>query len=269
MLSRFRPKGVILFARNIQDKLQLSDLTASIREALPPGGVLMVDQEGGRVARLRAPHWPDLPPAASLKTPEAAFAHGKALAKMAQEAGFDVITAPVLDLAYPGASSVIGDRALSADPEIVASLGAQLAAGISSQGVTAVMKHLPGHGRALLDSHLELPHVDVQAAELERDFYPFKVNSQLPWAMTAHILYAALDPELPATLSPTIISRVIRGRIGFKGILVSDDLAMQALRGSPAERARAAIAAGCDIALYCPGDMAGNLAVLEAVTHAA
>ncbi len=269
MLREHRPRGVILFSRNIKDRSQIAELTRSIRVELPPDGVVMVDQEGGRVARLKSPYWPDLPPASNLKTPEAAFAHGEALAAMSRQAGFDLVTAPVLDLAYPGASSVIGDRTISDDPGEVAALGAQLAAGILSQGATPVMKHLPGHGRALVDSHFLLPRIDAQALELERDFYPFKVNNQLPWAMTAHILYTALDPQLPATLSPAIISRVIRGAIGFRGVLVSDDLAMQALQGRPAERAKAALAAGCDIALYCPGDMAGNVAVLKAVSDAA
>jgi beta-N-acetylhexosaminidase len=132
-----------------------------------------------------------------------------------------------------------------------------------------VMKHLPGHGRALVDSHFALPRVDAPQEELEADFYPFRANRNLPWAMTAHIVYPALDPELPATLSPAVISRVIRGVIGFKGVLVSDDLAMEALAGTPAERAAAALKAGCDIALYCPGDMAGNVAVLEGVRDAA
>jgi beta-N-acetylhexosaminidase len=267
LLRAHRPAGVILFSRNIKDNSQLTDLITSIRAELPPGGVLMVDQEGGRVARLRGPHWPELPPASSLKTAEAAFAHGQALGQIAKQAGFDVVAAPVL--AYPGASTVIGDRAIAAEPEVVTVLGQKLAEGIIAQGIIPVMKHLPGHGRAMVDSHLSLPRIDAQPAELERDFYPFLMNNTLPWAMTAHILYSALDPELPATLSPNIISRVIRGFIGFKGILVSDDLAMQALQGSPAERARAALAAGCDIALYCPGDMAGNTAVLEAVPDAA
>jgi beta-N-acetylhexosaminidase len=269
LLRLHRPRGVILFSRNIKNKSQLSDLTGAVRAVLPPDGVLMVDQEGGRVARLRAPHWPDLPAASALKTAEAAFAHGEALGEMAREAGFDVVAAPVLDLAFPGASSVIGDRALSQDPRIVAELGAKLAEGILAQGMIPVMKHLPGHGRALVDSHFALPRVDAPQEELEADFYPFRANRNLPWAMTAHIVYPALDPELPATLSPAVISRVIRGVIGFKGVLVSDDLAMEALAGTPAERAAAALKAGCDIALYCPGDMAGNVAVLEGVRDAA
>jgi beta-N-acetylhexosaminidase len=175
----------------------------------------------------------------------------------------------VLDLAFPSESSIIGDRALSSDPETVARLGAAMAEGILAEGVTPIMKHVPGHGRAQVDSHFSLPHIGATEAELAVDFYPFIANSHLPWAMTAHIVYSALDPDYPATLSAKVISRVIRGLIGFKGILVSDDLAMQALTGSPAARAVAAIEAGCDIALYCPGDMAGNMGILQAVPHAA
>lgn len=269
LLRRHRPRGVILFARNIQDRKQLAELTDAIRAELPPYGVIMLDQEGGRVARLKPPHWPALPAAASLKTEEAAYAHGEALGTMARRAGIDVITAPVLDLAFPGASNVIGDRALSHDPTIVARLGGQIAEGIRLQGVVPVMKHMPGHGRAMVDSHFALPRVDASVQELEADIHPFRVNHRIAWGMTAHILFTALDPERPATLSPIIIDQVIRGRIGFNGLLLSDDLAMEALQGSPAERAVAALAAGCDIALYCPGDEAGNRAVLEAVPDAA
>ena len=268
LLRRHRPKGIILFTRNIRNNTQLAGLIDSIRQELPADGLLMVDQEGGRVARLKPPCWPELPPAGTLKTEQAALAHGVALGRMCREAGFDVITAPVLDLAWPGGSDVIGDRAISGDPEIVARLGGKIAEGILAQGAIPVMKHLPGHGRAQVDSHFALPRVAAPMAELQADFHPFIANRGLPWAMTAHVLYTGLDPENPATVSPAIIGDVIRGVIGFKGILVSDDLAMGALRGSPAERALAALAAGCDLALYCPGDLAGNRAVLEAVADA-
>jgi beta-N-acetylhexosaminidase len=233
-----------------------------IRAALPPGGVLMVDQEGGRVARLRPPHWPALPAAATLQTPEDAYAHGRALGAMVRQAGFDVAAAPVLDLRYQFADAVIGDRAISGDPRIVARLGGEIARGIIAEGVLPVMKHIPGHGRATADSHLSLPR--IAEADLDADFYPFIANNTLPWAMTAHIVYERID-DFPATISPKVIRDVIRNRIGFTGTLISDDLAMAALSGTPGERAAAALAAGCDIALYCPGDMAGNLDVLEAV----
>ncbi len=263
LLRGHGPRGVILFGRNIKDPAQLAELMAELRAALPAGAVLMVDQEGGRVARLRPPHWPELAAAGELKTADEAFAHGRALGEMVRAAGFDVAAAPVLDLHHAGASDVIGDRAISSGPEAVAELGGKIAEGIIAEGVIPVMKHLPGHGRAKVDSHFALPR--VAEADLAADFYPFQACRNLPWAMTAHIVYEAIDPEHPATLSKIVIERVIRGMIGFKGTLLSDDLAMQALTGTPAERAVAALEAGCDIALYCPGDMAGNLAVLEAL----
>jgi beta-N-acetylhexosaminidase len=265
MLRRHAPQGVILFGRNIRNPTQLADLIAELRDALPIGGLIMVDQEGGRVARLRPPLWPELPAAATLASPEGAYDHGRKLGAMVKSAGFDIATAPVLDLRYPGATDAIGDRAISDAPEKVAEFGARLAAGITAEGVIPVMKHLPGHGRAVVDSHLTLPH--VAAADLTADLLPFIANKNLPWAMTAHIVYDAYDPNRPATLSKTVIERVIRGMIGFEGTLISDDLAMHALTGTPAERAAAALAAGCDIALYCTGDYAENMSVLQAVDH--
>ncbi len=266
LFEKYPPMGVILFSRNIVGPTQLAALTASLRAALPAGAILMVDQEGGRVARLRAPHWPELPPAATLTTEDAAFARGVALGEMAAAAGFTMTAAPVLDLRYPGASEVIGDRAISSDPAIVASLGAKIAAGILKSGITPVMKHIPGHGRALVDSHASLPR--ISEPDLSQDFFPFIACRHLPWAMTAHIVYEAYDAETPATLSPKIITEVIRGKIGFTGTLITDDLAMSALTGTPASRARNALAAGCDVALYCPGDMAGNLEILQALADA-
>ena len=264
LLQDYPPRGIILFARNIMNPQQLSELNKSLANILPPDAVIMVDQEGGRVARLRAPHWPELPPAASLKTPEAAFAHGQALGAMVKASGFTMTAAPVLDLCYPSASDVIGDRAISDDPKIVAYLGAKIAEGIISTGITPVIKHIPGHGRAQIDSHLGLPKIAANV-DLAPDFFPFIANNALPWAMTAHIVYEAYDSEHPATLSPKVISEIIRGKIGFSGTLVSDDLAMGALSGTPAERAVTALKAGCDVALYCPGDMAGNLSILRAI----
>ena len=265
LLRAHAPRGVILFGRNIADPAQLALLVGELREALPEGAVLMVDQEGGRVARLRPPHWPALGPAGDLRNAVEAYVHGRALGAMVKAAGFDVSAAPVLDVRRPNASEVVGDRALSEDPEIVARLGGLLAAGMIAEGVIPVMKHMPGHGRALVDSHLALPV--VTEADLSADYLPFERNRDLPWGMTAHVIYTAIDDKNPATVSKTVIREIIRGRIGFKGVLVSDDLAMQALSGTPAERAVAALGAGCDIALYCPGDMAGNAAVLEAVDH--
>jgi beta-N-acetylhexosaminidase len=262
MLRQHAPRGIILFSRNIKNPSQISELIEKLRAALPDGGVLMVDQEGGRVARLKPPHWPALPAAATLKTAEDAYAHGRALGAMVRAAGFDIAAAPVLDLRYDFADAVIGDRAISSDPQTVARLGGEIARGIIAEGVIPVMKHIPGHGRATADSHLALPR--IAEADLDADFYPFIANNALPWAMTAHIVYEQID-ERPATISPKVIQTVIRRKIGFSGTLISDDLAMDALTGTPGERAVAALAAGCDIALYCPGDMAGNLSVLEAV----
>ncbi|MDE2239798.1 MAG: glycoside hydrolase family 3 protein, partial [Rhodospirillales bacterium] len=257
-----RPVGVILFARNIIEPTQLIDLNAELKSILPESAVRMVDQEGGRVARLRPPHWPALPAAATLKTTEDAYAHGRALGSMVREAGFTMTAAPVLDLLIDGANSVIGDRAITGDPETVGRLGGEIARGIMDEGVAPVIKHMPGHGRAALDSHLALPRV---AMNDDDDHLPFIMNRDLPWGMTAHIVYEQWDKNRPATVSPIVIQNIIREKIGFKGRLMSDDLAMHALSGSPAERARAALAAGCDIALYCPGDFEGNRAVLEAL----
>ena len=265
LLGRYPPAGVILFARNVIDRAQLGVLAMALRRVLPREAVLMVDQEGGRVARLRPPHWRVHPPAAALGRVfaargaaglRAAFLTGALIGLDCRAAGFDVVAAPVLDLAMPGASNVVGDRAFSADPVAVARLGGALAAGLLAAGVQPVGKHAPGHGRALVDSHLALPR--VHAGDLRADLLPFGLSTHLPWLMTAHIVYAAWDPILPATVSPAVIQGIIRGRLGFGGVVVSDDLAMQALSGTPAQRAAAALAAGCDVALYCAGDLAAT-----------
>lgn len=270
MFAAFPPAGVILFARNIVDPPQLAALAEAIRAACPGAGVL-VDQEGGRVARLRPPHWRAHPTAAAhgalhgRDRPAALRAAWLTGALIGCDcADFDVVCAPVLDVAAPGADAVVvGDRSFSNDPDDVAALGGAFAAGLLAAGVIPVIKHAPGHGRATVDSHHALPVVD--AADLAADIAPFAANRDLPWAMTAHIVYTALDPDRPATLSPRVIAEVIRGRIGFDGVLVSDDLAMSALQGPPEARALAALAAGCDLAAWCPGDLVGNRAVLEAV----
>ncbi len=264
------PCGVILFARNISDALQLHRLIADLRRALPRDAVLMVDQEGGRVARLRPPQWRAHPAAARVGALfaascaaglRAAWLTGALIGLDCAAAGFDVVTAPVLDLAIAGAHAVIGDRALAEEPQSVARLGRALAAGLLAAGVQPVGKHVPGHGRAGVDSHLSLPR--VEANDLAADLLPFALNTDLPWAMSAHIVYPAWDPALPATLSPTVIRAIIRGRIGFEGVLVTDDLAMKALSGAPADLARQALAAGCDIALYCSGEHAPTADLLE------
>jgi beta-N-acetylhexosaminidase len=251
---------VILFARNVEEPRQLELLVVALRRALSPQAVLMVDQEGGRVARLRPPHWRADPSAASLGALfarcnaaglRAAWLTGALIGHDCAVAGFDVVAAPVLDLAVPGAHAVIGDRAFAEDPVAVARLGRSLAAGLLAAGVQPIGKHAPGHGRALVDSHLALPR--VEANHLEADLLPFSLNADLPWAMSAHIVYPSWDAVLPATLSPTVIGAIIRERIGFEGVLVTDDLAMKALSDAPADLARQALAAGCDIALYCSG----------------
>jgi beta-N-acetylhexosaminidase len=264
------PAGVILFARNIQDRPQLAALTSSLRRVLPRGAVLMVDQEGGRVARLRPPHWRGHPPASAFGRLfeadrraglRAAWLTGALIGLDCRSAGFDVAAAPVLDVPVPGADAVIGDRALATEPKAVARLGRAFAAGLMAAGMQPVGKHAPGHGRARVDSHFALPRVD--ANDLEPDLLPFARNSDLPWLMTAHIVYPVWDPEWPATLSAEVIRTIIRGKAGFDGVLVTDDLAMKALSGEPAELARRALEAGCDIALYCAGEYPANEALLR------
>jgi beta-N-acetylhexosaminidase len=238
---------------------------------LPDGAVLMVDQEGGRVARLRPPHWRAHPPAGAIGALfhrdraaglRAAWLTGALIGLDCAAAGFDVACAPVLDLRVAGAHDVIGDRAFSTEPRAVARLGRTFAAGLLAAGVQPVGKHAPGHGGARVDSHLALPVVDDGSRAA--DLLPFAANADLPWLMTAHIRYPAWDAAAPATFSAPIIGGLLRGRLGFGGVIVSDDLAMAALSGTPAERGRRALAAGCDLALYCPGDAAGTEAVLDA-----
>ena len=270
LFREHRPAGVMLFARNVADPAQLAALTAHIARVLPPLAVIAVDQEGGRVARLRPPHWLAHPAAARLGALHdvdrpaglrAAWLTGALIGMEAAAAGIDIVCAPVLDLAIPGASTVIGDRAYSADPAIVGDMAAAAAAGLLAAGVQPVGKHCPGHGRATVDSHETLPRL---AAISDEDLAPFTRCAHLPWMMTAHIVYAAEDPARPATLSPTIIAGTIRDRLGYEGVLVSDDLAMGALSGNPAARALAALDAGCDLALHCSGVLADTAEVLAA-----
>ena len=271
-----RPLGLILFKRNIDTPAQVFDLTAAFRRAVGrEDAPVLIDQEGGRVARLRAPHWRHPPPASAFtalaaRSPalarRAALLNARLMADDLTAIGIDVDCAPVLDVPVPGAHDVIGDRAHGASPRLAASLGRAVAKGLLAGGVIPVMKHIPGHGRALADSHHALPVVDASLRELAaRDAKPFKaLSTTCPWAMTAHVVYTALDVERPATLSPAVI-RYIRRGIGFAGVLVSDDLSMKALAGEPGALAAAAIKAGCDIALDCPGDIARTEAVLRAV----
>jgi beta-N-acetylhexosaminidase len=266
LFQRCPPSGVILFARNVQDPRQLRRLTASLRAVLPPDAEVMVDQEGGRVARLRPPHWRGHPPAAAIgalfdKDPaaglRAAWLTGALIGIDCREAGFTCVAAPVLDLSIAGTHDVIGDRAFGGEPVSVARLGRAMANGLMAAGATPVGKHAPGHGRVLVDSHLALPSVP------DADPRPFALNLDLPWLMTAHIVYQGIDPAAPGTLSAKVIRDVIRQEIGFKGILVTDDLAMKALSGTPADLAARALAAGCDIALYCAGHFEPTRDLLE------
>ncbi len=269
-LLAHRPAGVILFARNVQEPAQLGALVESLRGVLPDRSVLMVDQEGGRVARLRPPHWRAHPSARSIgklggeASMRAAWLSGALIGVECAAAGFDVVAAPVLDVASADGHDVIGDRAFADDAERVALLGRAFADGLLAAGVQPVGKHAPGHGRARADSHVQLPVLDdVDAGDL----LPFARNADLPWLMTAHVRYTSRDMNHPATQSRIIIESVIRAT-GFDGVLVSDDLAMQALSGSAEERALAALAAGCDIALHCSGKIEDMRGVLESLHDA-
>jgi beta-N-acetylhexosaminidase len=266
------PLGFILFARNIESPEQARRLTEDLRSCVARAEApVLIDQEGGRVARLRPPHWRKAPPARLLgelyaRDPEAGLEatrlNSRLLAADVASIGCDVDCLPVLDIAFPETHSVIGDRAYASQPEPVAALGRAAAEGLLAEGVMPVIKHIPGHGRATVDSHDALPRVDVSREALERtDFVPFKFLADLPWAMTAHVLYEAIDPAAAFTVSAGGVRDIVRGHIGFDGLLVSDDLSMQALGGSLGERAARALAAGCDIALHCNGRMAEMLEV--------
>jgi beta-N-acetylhexosaminidase len=272
---KFPPLGAILFARNIQNPAQLRALTNDIRDVLGAAAPILIDQEGGRVARLKPPLWEAFPAAARFEAlPEVAQrANAYLLGAMCRAAGLDVVCAPVLDLRLPGAHQVIGDRAFSADPAEIARLGAACIAGLHAAGCIPVIKHIPGHGRALADSHHELPRVAVGVEALADDIAPFRaLAASGAWAMTAHVLYEAWDARLPATISPAVIQRVIRGEIGFDGVLITDDLAMGALTGFANDLAGAALSAGCDVVLHCTGkleDAAALLADCPALSDAA
>ena len=262
-IGETRPWGLILFRRNVESPEQLRALTIAFRDAIgQPDAPVLVDQEGGRVQRLTAPHWRRYPAAArfaELYGSDPALAvrmaklGGELLARDLSDCGITIDCAPVLDIPAEGSSNVIGDRAFGRDPDTVAALARAFAEGLMAGGVLPVMKHIPGHGRAEVDSHHDLPVVTAGRDELERDFAPFKRLVDLPMAMTAHIVYRELDPDHPATTSRIVIDAVIRREIGFDGLLLSDDLSMQALKGSLGERASAASAAGCDLLLHCNG----------------
>jgi beta-N-acetylhexosaminidase len=265
------PWGFILFRRNVDNPEQVRALTAALRDNLGRHAPVFVDQEGGRVQRLGPPHWQKYPAGRTygriaandpLTRRELTRLGARLIAHDLLQLGIDGDCLPVVDVPVPGAHDVIGDRAYAQDPETVAVLGRAAAEGLMAGGVLPVMKHVPGHGRAGVDSHLSLPVVDCSLADLEgRDFLPFRMLSDLPVAMTAHVVYTAIDAKSPATTSRTLLRRIVRGHIGFEGLLMSDDLSMQALQGSLGDRARGAIAAGCDIALHCNGKMAEMIEV--------
>jgi beta-N-acetylhexosaminidase len=258
------PLGFVLFRRNCATRGQVRALVDELREAVGrEDAPILIDQEGGRVARLRPPEWRFYPAAAmiaALPDPlafEAAHLSARLIAEDLAELGITVDAAPVLDLPAQGADPVIGDRAWGTDPARVAALGREVCEGLLEGGVLPIIKHIPGHGRARVDSHKALPQVhDERAVLAHADFAPFRALSGMPWAMTAHIVYTAIDETAPATLSPIVIDNVIRGEIGFDGVLVSDDVSMGALAGSFAERTRRALEAGVDLVLHCNGDMA-------------
>ncbi|QGM99213.1 beta-N-acetylhexosaminidase [Methylocystis parvus] len=259
------PWGVILFRRNVESREQVARLTAELRDALGRHAPVLVDQEGGRVQRLNAPNWRAYPSAARFEAAGAdadqaarfAWLGARLMAHDLREVGIDVDCLPVLDAPAEGSHAIISDRAYSRDPARAAKLGRAAAEGLMAGGVAPVMKHIPGHGRARADSHLELPVVNASRAELEAvDFPPFIANADLPMAMSAHVVYTAIDASAPGTQSKTVVGEIIRGLIGFDGLLMTDDLSMKALTGSFRERAERAIAAGCDMVLHCNGDLA-------------
>ncbi len=255
------PAGYILFKRNVETRTQLRTLTDSLRELAGRTDLaILIDQEGGRVARMGPPEWPAFPagPAfdalydrAPMSAIQACRANAQALGVMLAEVGITVDCLPLLDVAQPDTTDAITPRAYGSEPMRVASLGRATLEGLAAGGVVGVVKHMPGHGRAIVDTHHHLPTVAASDAELEIDIEPFRSLNQAPMGMTSHIVFDAWDRERPATLSPTVIADVIRGRIGFDGLLMTDDIDMKALSGSAGDKAAGAIAAGCDVVLDC------------------
>jgi beta-N-acetylhexosaminidase len=261
-----RPWGFILFKRNIETPAQVSALVRELRATTGDSDApVLIDQEGGRVQRLGPPHWPVYPPGASFSAlydidPKLGLAAARLSSRLIAadliDLGITVDCLPLADVPVAGADGVIGNRAYGTEPGKVATIARAVAEGLEQGGVLPVLKHIPGHGRATADSHVRLPTVDTARSELERtDFAAFLPLADLPMAMTAHVVFSALDPAQPATTSATIIKQVIRGVIGFQGLLMSDDVSMNALDGSIAERTRAIVTAGCDMVLHCNGNI--------------
>ena len=278
-LRQAQPWGFIVFDRNIVDPDQLRRLIGDFRASVGRDAPVLVDQEGGRVQRLRPPRWPKYPPGAAYgavydRDREAGLAAARLGARLMAsdlaEVGIDVDCVPIADVPVPGADAIIGDRAYGTEPAKVAAIGGAIAQGLAEGGILPVLKHIPGHGRATADSHEKLPVVTTDRATLEAtDFAAFRPLSGLPLGMSAHVVFSAIDPLAPATTSAAIVGGVIRDSIGFQGLLMSDDISMNALSGSVAERAHAALAAGCDMVLHCKGDLAEMRAVAAAVPELA
>ncbi|MEX2449657.1 MAG: beta-N-acetylhexosaminidase [Rhodospirillales bacterium] len=268
------PLGFILFQRNCSDPEQVRILVDNLRACVGRADApVLIDQEGGRVARLKPPHWRAAPAPGRFaalaehhpeRAQQAARLNARLMAADLADLGITVNCTPVLDMPKPGADPIIGDRALGADPEIVTLLGRAVCDGMLDGGVLPVIKHIPGHGRAPADSHKALPVVDTGVDELRStDFMPFRALRDMPWAMTAHVLYTDLDSTAPATTSKKVINEIVRGVLDYQGVLVSDDLSMEALAGNLSERAASALDAGCDAVLHCNGTMAEMIAVME------
>ena len=267
------PAGYILFKRNIQDRAQVRALTDELRALHDRNDVaILIDQEGGRVTRMKPPEWPQFPAGAAfdalydvsaMTAIEAARNNAEAIALILSEVGITVDCLPLLDVRVPETHPAIGDRAMGSDPMRVAALGRAVLDGLKAGGVVGVVKHMPGQGRAVVDSHHELPTVSASKAELEQDFRPFQSLNWAPMGMTSHIVYEAYDRDRPSTMSPIIIDDVIRGKIGFDGLLMSDDLDMKALSGDVPSRAVECVAAGCDLALNCWGRFDEMVAIVD------
>jgi beta-N-acetylhexosaminidase len=260
------PWGFILFKRNVDTPAQVSALVKELRDCIGEADApVLIDQEGGRVARLGPPHWPVYPPGATFSAlydldkalgPRAAWLSSRLIAADLIDLGITVDCLPLADVPVAGADAVIGNRAYGTEPAKVVAIAWAVTRGLEEGGVLPILKHIPGHGRATADSHFRLPTVDTPREELERtDFAAFQPLTDLPMAMTAHVVFSALDPAQPATTSATIVRQVIRGGIGFQGLLMSDDVSMNALAGSIAERTRAIVNAGCDMVLHCNGKL--------------
>ncbi|MBN8995957.1 MAG: beta-N-acetylhexosaminidase [Rhizobiales bacterium] len=270
-----QPWGLILFKRNCREPAEIRDLVAGFREAVGrPDAPVLIDQEGGRVQRLQPPNWPPYPPGRTFgliaeqdegKGIRAAWLQGRLMGADLADVGVSIDCVPVLDVAVPGVTDAIGNRSFGGDPQRVATLGRAMAEGMMAAGLLPTMKHMPGHGRAVVDSHYHLPVVDADLDTLvATDFAPFAALADLPIGMTSHVVYRTIDPERPATTSPVIVRDIIRGRISFRGLLLSDDVSMNALSGDYGERARAIRDAGVDIVLHCNGRIEEMRAVADA-----